>query len=55
MSDYIDQICTRLIDMQKELASGQAGLNQKTHYSQVIFKLSSVRPPARPARQTHRN
>lgn len=41
MSDYIDQICTRLIDMQKELASGQAGLNQKTHYSQVIFKLSS--------------
>jgi hypothetical protein len=54
MSDYIDQICTRLIDMQKELASGQAGLNQKTHYSQVIFKLSSVRPPG-PARQTHRN
>jgi hypothetical protein len=44
MSDYIDQICTRLIDMQKELANGRAGLDRKTHYSQIILKLSSVCP-----------
>lgn len=40
MSGHVEQICSRLMEMQKELATGEASLSRKAVFSQVIQNLS---------------